>query len=86
MSGTTPAPTTLPPEPTWAKPGIGVYTLTLFVLALGVAVYAKNENGIALMIGAIISNTGTVINYYFGSSSGSAAKTAQMAAQTTTTP
>jgi hypothetical protein len=88
VSGTTapPAPATPSSEPVWAKPSIGIYALTLFVLALGVAVYAKNENGIALMIGAIISNATTVIGYYFGSSSGSTKKTDLMAANPAPVP
>lgn len=80
MSGTTPTQPTATSEPRWAKPSIGVYSLTLFVLALGVAWWLKNDTALNLMIGAVISNASTVVNYYFGSSSGSARKTEQMGA------
>jgi len=39
---------------------------------------AKNDTAFNLMIGAVISNVTTVVGYYFGSSSGSAQKTALM--------
>jgi hypothetical protein len=66
-------------EPAWAKPSIGIYSLSLFVLGLGVAWWSKNDTALNLMIGAIISNATTVIGYYFGSSSGSSHKTALLA-------
>ena len=84
MSDASPTPASTA-EPAWAKPGLGVYSLTLFAVALGVAWYAKSDNALLLMIGAVITNATTVVNYYFGSSSGSAAKTALMGATPTAT-
>lgn len=80
MSDTQPTTPQATQEPVWAKPGIGVYSLTLFAAALMVAWWAKSDTALNLMIGAIISNATTVIGYYFGSSSGSAQKTALMQA------
>ena len=75
----TPAGPTPTSEPFWAKPSIGIFSLVLFALALGVVWWAKQEAAFNLLIGAVISNTTTVIGYYFGSSSGSAQKTAMIA-------
>jgi len=75
----TPASATLTPEPFWAKPSIGIFSLVLFALALGVVWWANKEAAFNLLIGAVISNATTVIGYYFGSSSGSAQKTAMIA-------
>lgn len=63
-------------EPTWAKPSIGIYSLALFLAGLGIAWWTKNDTAFNLLIGAVISNATTVIQYYFGSSSGSTQKTA----------
>jgi hypothetical protein len=89
VSGTTTPPatttttqaTTVPAssEPTWAKPSIGVYTLTLFVGCLALAAVTKNELMGSLIVGAVIAKFGTVVDYYFGSSSGSTKKTDIMA-------
>jgi hypothetical protein len=78
MSGTTTPPSTTPPapqEPFWAKPSIGIYSLVLFLAAMGISWWMKNDTAFNLMIGAVIANANTVIQYYFGSSSGSARKT-----------
>ena len=64
-----------PSEPLWAKPSIGVYALGLFVVAMGVAWWAENDTALTLLTGAVVTNATTVINYYFGSSAGSARKT-----------
>ena len=82
---TTTTPTTTPPAPTpsepiWAKPSIGVYALLLFLAALGVSWWAKNDTAFNLLTGAVISNASAVINYYFGSSSGSQKKDEVIAA------
>jgi drug/metabolite transporter (DMT)-like permease len=81
MSETTttpPAPVTMA-EPSWAKPSIAFFSLALFAAGLGVAWWAKNDNALAIMLGAVVSNVTTVIQFYYGSSSGSAAKTALLA-------
>src|SRR5690242_2627386 len=90
MSDTTPTPTPTPghtttaaqapPEPFWAKPSIGIFTLVLFAAALFVTWEYNKEQAFNLVIGAVIANTTTVIGYYFGSSSGSAQKTALLSA------
>jgi len=76
-------------EPRWAKPSIGIFALGLFALTLAVigwAWWGTNYNppegvkaAFNLLIGAVIANATTVIGYYFGSSSGSAQKTALLA-------
>lgn len=86
MSATTtqpPVPAAITPpssEPTWAKPSIGVYTLSLFAGCLALAVVTKNELMGSLIVGAVIAKFSTVVDYYFGSSSGSTKKTDLMAA------
>ena len=83
MSGTTTPSTTAAAEPIWAKPSIGVYSLTLFAACLGVAWWLKSDTAFNLMIGAVIANANTVVQFYFGSSSGSQKKDATIAAQQT---
>lgn len=83
---TPPAPPPPPSEPIWAKPSIGIYSLTLFAAGLLVAWVAKNETAFNLMIGAVISNATTVFGYYFGSSSGSTKKTDLMASNPAPAP
>lgn len=88
MSGTTtpPAPPTLPAvtpalsEPIWAKPSVAIYSLSLFLACLVVALVTKNEQAQLLLIGAVIPMGNTILGYYFGSSSGSTKKTDLMAA------
>lgn len=62
-------------EPSWAKPAIGILNLCLFIAALAVVILLKNTEALSLLIGAVITNASTVINYYFGSSAGSDRKT-----------
>jgi len=86
-TGATPPP--VPPEPywNWAKPIIAIWTLTVFAFALVVVWLATGRDAaFNLMIGAVIANATTVIGYYFGSSSGSAQKTALLASSTRTPP
>jgi len=64
---------------TWAKPSIGVFSFVLFAAALFVTWKYDKEQAFNLLIGAVIANATTVIGYYFGSSSGSAQKTALLA-------
>lgn len=72
-----------PGEPFWAKPSLGAITLLLFVIALALAVVLKNQSALELLIGAVIANASTVINYYFGSSASSDHKTSLIAQQGT---
>ena len=73
-------------EPTWAKPGISIYALTIFVIAFGIAYMSKNDASLTMMMGAAISMGTSVVNYYLGSSSGSAQKTAIMSTPVTPPP
>lgn len=65
-------------EPSWAKPAIAVFNLGLFVAAMVLVLVFQNAQALQLLIGAIIANSTTVINYYFGSSAGSDRKTELM--------
>ncbi len=72
----TPSPDTpTPSEPLWAKPGIGVYTLTIFGIAYIVSFFANDQGkSFSLLTGAVIVMATQVSSYYFGSSSGSTKK------------
>lgn len=85
MSDTTPPPASLNEIKTPAGL-VSIYSLTLLMAGLGVACYLKNETAINLIIGAIITNAGTVVNYYMGSSRSSQTKDAVIAGQLPTTP
>jgi hypothetical protein len=83
-NGTPPRPTPTV-EPSWAKPGIAIFALAIFACAL-VVVWSGGgvmKDAFNLLIGAVIANATTVFGYYFGSSSGSAQKTALLASTTT---
>lgn len=82
MSGTTSTETAAPAspvEPTWAKPSVSVYAMTLFLVALAIAYYAKDQTSLSMMMGATIAMAQQVVNYWMGSSSGSARKTEMQA-------
>ena len=68
-----------PSEPFWAKPSIGIFSFVVFAAALFVTWKTDQKEAFNLLIGAVIANVTTVIGYYFGSSSGSAQKTALLA-------
>ena len=70
-----------PPEPFWAKPSIAIFALGIFSAAYIVAFLSNNTSILLLMSGAVIGLAQQVVGYYFGSSSGSTAKTAQLVAQ-----
>jgi hypothetical protein len=94
MSGTnpTPPPPALgSPEPMWAKPAVSIYALSIFLIAFGIAYMAKDSTSLTMLMGAAISMGTQVVQYYLGSSSGSAQKTAMLGTQppetiTTVTP
>lgn len=79
MSDTVPSPVS--PEPTWAKPSVAVFTLAGYVVAYAIAYFAKSDSAINMLIGASITMAGTIVNFYFGSASGSQAKDKVIAAQ-----
>jgi hypothetical protein len=68
-----------PPEPSWVKPSIGIFSFVIFAAALFVTWKFSQTAAFNLLVGAVIANVTTVIGYYFGSSSGSAHKTALLA-------
>lgn len=73
-----PAPTTKVTssgEPIWAKPGVSVYAMTIFLIAFGIAYLSKDATSLSMMMGAAIAMSQQVVNYWMGSSSGSAKKT-----------
>ena len=55
--------------------GLGYITSKLF----GIEIPANNREPLMLVIGFLIAKAGTVVDYFFGSSSGSAAKTDALA-------
>lgn len=77
MSGTQPKPTTTTSgaEPMWAKPSVSIYALSIFVVAFGIAYLSKDATSLSMMMGAAIAMAQQVVNYWMGSSSGSAKKT-----------
>src|ERR1700722_12617454 len=69
----TPAPAVVVPvsaEPSWVKPGLGFYSVTLFGIALIWTLYMGKDNYVMLMLGAVISlvNQGPW-GFFFGNSS-----------------
>lgn len=82
MSGTQPASPTAAPEPMWAKPAVSVYALTIFLIAFGIAYMSKDSTSLTMLMGAAISMGTQVVQYYLGSSSGSAQKTAMLGTPT----
>lgn len=57
-------------EPSWVKPGLGFYSVTLFGIALVWTLYEGKDNYVMLMLGAVISlvNQGPW-GFFFGNSS-----------------
>ena len=55
---------------------VGILGVLLFLVwALTyVAIPEANSNAVTVLLGAVAANVGAVVNYYFGSSSGSAQK------------
>lgn len=67
-------------EPTWAKPAVAIFAMVLLADVIAYAVIAKDHDTMMLCVGSIISMATGAGNYYLGSSSGSAHKTALLAA------
>jgi lipopolysaccharide export LptBFGC system permease protein LptF len=65
---------------------VSVYSLTLMLVALAVAWYSKNDGAIQILIGAIVANGTTVVNFYMGSSRSSQKKDETIAAQLPSAP
>lgn len=74
----------------WKKLGkdLGLYIIALFVFTalgfvtmklFGIEIPTNNREPLMLVIGFLIAKAGTVVDYFFGSSSGSAAKTDALA-------
>lgn len=67
-------------EPSWAKPAISVLTLVVFIALIVVAYVTGDKTSLAILSGVGASMAQQVAGYYLGSSSGSAHKTALLAA------
>jgi len=67
-------------EPAWAKPAVSILTLVIFTALVVVAFISKDQTSFNLLCGAAIAMAQSVVGYYLGSSAGSAAKTALLAA------
>jgi hypothetical protein len=67
-------------EPSWAKPAVSILTLVVFVALIGAALYTGDTTSLAILSGVGAAMAQQVAGYYLGSSSGSAHKTALLAA------
>lgn len=70
-----------PPDPPTGVVVVSLVSLTLLAAALAVTVWLKNENAMLLVTGCIITNATTIVNWWVGSSKGSADKSAAQATQ-----
>jgi hypothetical protein len=70
-----------PPPPPAGVVVVSIVSLILLAVALAVATWMKNENAILLITGCIITNATTIVNWWVGSSKGSADKTALQSQQ-----
>lgn len=64
----------------WGQISTSAITQIIFMVLAIYAFVAKNEQMELLVVGAAIANATTVVNYWLGSSSGSKAKDATIAA------
>lgn len=64
---------------------VSVFALAIFLAALGIAWWTKNEN-LGILLGVAASNATTVVSYWLGSSSGSKTKDSVIASQTMPSP
>jgi hypothetical protein len=65
---------------------VAVLIMVIFVASLAVAYFTRDSTSLTLMIGAVISMAGTVVNFYLGSSKSSQAKDATIASLSAPTP
>lgn len=75
-----------PPDKTAtvSKLAVSIAAQVVFFACLGIAYWTKDSNAISLLVGAAVANSTTVVNYWLGSSSGSSAKDATIAAKSAT--
>lgn len=66
-----------------SKLAVSIVAEITFIVCMAIAWWTKNETAFNLLVGAAISNSTTVVNYWLGSSSGSSAKDATIAAKGT---
>jgi hypothetical protein len=67
-------------EPAWAKPAISILALLVFLVLIAVAFLSHDLQSQAILSGVGAGMATQVLNYYLGSSSGSARKTDLLAA------
>jgi hypothetical protein len=67
-------------EPNWAKPAVSILTLVVFVVLVAAAYWTGDKTSLAILSGVGAGMAQQVAGYYLGSSSGSARKTALLAA------
>lgn len=63
-----------------------VFASTAFLVAFVVAYFSKDQTNLSLLVGAIISNFTTVVNFWLGSSLGSRQKDAEIAKMSSERP
>ncbi len=65
----------------WMQHSLAVIILLIFAAALGVSFIAEDKTLLTAMLGSTVPMASTVIQFYFGSSSGSREKDVTIAAQ-----
>jgi uncharacterized membrane protein len=73
MSGNQPK-TPTPPVFIWGAPIVSVFALAIFLVAIVIAYFTKEQTLLTVLLTAASVNATTVIGYWVGSSSGSAKK------------
>lgn len=64
----------------WGAIIVSVLTLAIFVVVLIVALRAKDTAMLQILVGAAVANAGAAVQYWLGSSNGSAQKSELLAA------
>lgn len=70
----------------WATPVVSIYSLTLMLAALAFSYLIKNDPMMLIIVGAIVANATTSVNFYMGSSVSGQKKDATIASQLTPAP